>query len=209
MIGWYWHWIVWFVQDDQDEEEENEVPDDETVNQMLSRGEGEFELYQRMDIERRRDEARLGAARKPRLMEESELPEWMLADEEELERLTAEEEPEGPSGRGNRQKKDVDYSDSLTEKEWLKAIGAMEEEGNVQDDDDDDEGGASRVVKRGPGRPGGGGASGGVGSVGRSARKREDGGDEDDEPSSKKRRGPRALNFDKVTGAAVVNPQVK
>jgi len=195
--------------DDQDEEEENEVPDDETVNQMLSRGEGEFELYQRMDIERRRDEARLGAARKPRLMEESELPEWMLADEEELERLTAEEEPEGPSGRGNRQKKDVDYSDSLTEKEWLKAIGAMEEEGNVQDDDDDDEGGASRVVKRGPGRPGGGGASGGVGSVGRSARKREDGGDEDDEPSSKKRRGPRALNFDKVTGAAVVNPQVK
>lgn len=190
------------MQDEQDEEEENEVPDDETVNQMLSRGEGEFEIYQRMDIERRREEARLGTARKPRLMEEGELPEWMSVEEDEVERLTAEEEPEaGPTGRGNRQKKDVDYGDSLTEKEWLKAIGAMEEEGNVQDDDDDEEEEVTTGVRK-RGRPSGSSNRG---------RKRADGdgGDDDDEPSSKKRRGPRSLNFDRMGGGVSVNSQVK
>merc|ERR1719211_508498 len=36
-----------------DEDEENEVPDDEVVNQMIARSEDEFELFQRMDMERR------------------------------------------------------------------------------------------------------------------------------------------------------------
>merc|ERR1711970_606771 len=49
-----------------DEDEENEVPDDDVVNQMIARSEEEFELFQRMDMERRRAEADLGAARKPR-----------------------------------------------------------------------------------------------------------------------------------------------
>ena len=187
-----------------EDEEENEVPDDETVNQMLARSEGEFEIYQRMDIERRREEARQGSARKPRLMEETELPEWMSKDEEEVERLTCEEEEERVFGRGNRQKKDVDYGDSLTEKEWLKAIGAMEEEGNVQDDDDDDEAGTSGRNKRG--RPPGG-----------SRRKRrergdDDNGEEEDEPSKKKRKGGagRSLNFEKVGGVdASVKRKIK
>lgn len=186
-----------------EDEEENEVPDDETVNQMIARSEGEFEIYQRMDIERRREEARQGAARKPRLMEETELPEWMSKDEEEVERLTCEEEEERFFGRGNRQKKDVDYSDSLTEKEWLKAIGAMEEEGNVQDDDDEDEPGPSGRSSSKRGRP----------MTGGSRRKRQrgdaDGGDDEEEPSNKKRRGgggSRSLNFDKESG---MNPQVK
>ena len=37
-----------------------------------------------------------------------------------VERLTAEEEEEKVFGRGNRQRKDVDYSDQLTEKQWLR-----------------------------------------------------------------------------------------
>merc|ERR1711937_367862 len=45
---------------DDDEDEENEVPDDDIVNQMISRSEEEFELFQRMDIERRRIEAEAG-----------------------------------------------------------------------------------------------------------------------------------------------------
>merc|ERR1712223_2213944 len=49
---------------DDDGDEENEVPDDETINQMLSRKEEEFELFQRMDIERRREEAQAGAERR-------------------------------------------------------------------------------------------------------------------------------------------------
>merc|ERR1712212_599363 len=65
-------------EEEDDEDEENEVPDDDVVNQMISRNEGEFELFQRMDIERRRIEAEAGSERKPRLIEESELAEFLL-----------------------------------------------------------------------------------------------------------------------------------
>merc|ERR1719266_2654907 len=68
-------------------DEENEVPDDDVVNQMISRNEEEFELFQRMDIERRRSEAELGDQRKPRLIEESELPEFLLQSQEDLEMM--------------------------------------------------------------------------------------------------------------------------
>ena len=45
---------------------------------MIARSEDEFEKFQQMDIERRRQEAALGAERKPRLIEESELPPFLL-----------------------------------------------------------------------------------------------------------------------------------
>ncbi|CAG5897411.1 unnamed protein product [Menidia menidia] len=109
-------------------DEEDEVPDDETVNQMIARSEEEFEQFMRMDLDRRREEAR-NPKRKPRLMEEDDLPGWILKDDAEVERLTCEEEEEKMFGRGSRQRKEVDYSDSLTEKQWLKAI----EEGNLED----------------------------------------------------------------------------
>ena len=64
-------------------QDEDEVPDDETVNQMLARGEDEFEIYQKMDIDRRRNEAR-DSNRKPRLMEVDELPTWLVKDEQEV-----------------------------------------------------------------------------------------------------------------------------
>ncbi|CAG2107217.1 unnamed protein product [Medioppia subpectinata] len=115
--------------DEQDEEEdENEVPDDETINQMIARSEEEFELFQKMDIDRRRDEAR-SIKRRPRLMEEDEMPVWLIKDDAEVERLTHEEEDDKLFGRGSRQRKEVDYSDSLTEKQWLKAI----EDGNLDE----------------------------------------------------------------------------
>ncbi|XP_074603236.1 SWI/SNF-related matrix-associated actin-dependent regulator of chromatin subfamily A member 2-like isoform X2 [Brevipalpus obovatus] len=110
-----------------EDEDENEVPDDETINQMIARNEDEFELFQQMDIDRRREEAR-NPKRKPRLMEESELPSWLLKDDAEVERLTNEED-DTPFGRGSRQRKEVDYSDALTEKQWLKAI----EDGTYED----------------------------------------------------------------------------
>lgn len=74
---------------------------------------------QRMDLDRRREEAR-NPKRRPRLMEEDELPTWIMKDDAEVERLTCEEEEEKMFGRGSRQRKEVDYSDSLTEKQWLK-----------------------------------------------------------------------------------------
>merc|ERR1711963_240314 len=54
--------------EDQDEDEEDEAPDDETINQMIARSEAEFEKFQQMDIDRRRADAALGAERKARLM---------------------------------------------------------------------------------------------------------------------------------------------
>ena len=61
-----------------------------------------------------------GSARKPRLMETDELPDFMLEQPEEEE----EQEPtEIELGRGNRQRKETNYDDQLSERAWLKAIG--------------------------------------------------------------------------------------
>jgi SWI/SNF-related matrix-associated actin-dependent regulator of chromatin subfamily A protein 2/4 len=127
-------------QDGDEEEEENEVPDDETVNQMVARSEAEFELFQKMDLERRREEAKLGPNRKPRMMEISELPHWLVKEDDEVDPWSY-DETESTLGRGTRQRKEVDYTDSLTEKEWLKAI----DEGGDYDDEDDEE---EKVKKR-------------------------------------------------------------
>lgn len=86
-------------------------------------------LFQRMDLDRRREEAR-NPKRKPRLMEEDDLPGWILKDDAEVERLTCEEEEEKMFGRGSRQRKEVDYSDSLTEKQWLK-VGRCDMRGDT------------------------------------------------------------------------------
>uniref|UniRef100_A0A8B9L6A0 SWI/SNF related, matrix associated, actin dependent regulator of chromatin, subfamily a, member 2 n=1 Tax=Astyanax mexicanus TaxID=7994 RepID=A0A8B9L6A0_ASTMX len=109
-------------------QEEDEVPDDETLNQMIARNEDEFELFMRMDLDRRREDAR-NPKRKPRLMEEDELPSWIIKDDAEVERLTCEEEEEKMFGRGSRHRRDVDYSDAMTEKQWLRAI----EDGNLEE----------------------------------------------------------------------------
>lgn len=117
--------------ENDEDEEESEVPDDETINQMIARREEEFELFQRMDIERRRQEVREAGSlrRRPRLMQVNELPRWIVKDDAEVERLTWEEETEKMFGRGSRVRKDVVYCEHLTERQWLKAIedGRLEE----------------------------------------------------------------------------------
>merc|ERR1712223_1026574 len=120
--------------EDEGDEDENETPDDEVVNQMIARSESEFEKFQQMDIDRRRAEASLGSERKSRLMEESELPPFLLEEPEEI--VSEDEEAKALElGRGNRARKETRYDEQLSEKDWLKAIGAEEEE---FDDDDDD-----------------------------------------------------------------------
>ncbi|XP_071558224.1 ATP-dependent helicase brm isoform X3 [Temnothorax nylanderi] len=153
-------------QDDADDEEENEVPDDETVNQMIARTEGEFEKFQKLDLERRREEAKLGPNRKSRLLEEAELPDWLVKDDDEVERWTYEEDEDRFLGRGSRQRKEVDYTDSLTEKEWLKAI---DDDGAEYEEEEEDD----KKKKK--------------------TRKRKKKGEEDDEPMPKKRRGAGSL----------------
>lgn len=104
-------------QDEGDEEEENEVPDDEVVNLMISRSDDELELFKKMDIERKEQDGE-----RPRLILEEELPDWLVKEDDEVEDPFAYEEDDTILGRGSRQRKEVDYTDSLTEKEWLKAI---------------------------------------------------------------------------------------
>ncbi|XP_073398702.1 probable global transcription activator SNF2L2 isoform X2 [Dendrobates tinctorius] len=110
------------LEHEEQNEEEDEVPDDETLNQMIARHEEEFDLFMRMDLDRRREDAR-NPNRKPRLMEEDDLPSWIIKDDAEVERLTCEEEEEKIFGRGSRQRRDVDYSDALTDKQWLRTSG--------------------------------------------------------------------------------------
>jgi SWI/SNF-related matrix-associated actin-dependent regulator of chromatin subfamily A member 2/4 len=117
------------TQETNSNEDDPEVPDDETVNQMIARSEEEYELFQRMDIERRRIEA-TGQNRKPRLMEESELPAWLLKDDADLQALRDEANALLAKAPGPRQRKEVDYSDQLTEREFLKAC---EEGGNLDE----------------------------------------------------------------------------
>ncbi|XP_050309187.1 ATP-dependent helicase brm-like isoform X4 [Anthonomus grandis grandis] len=130
-------------QDGDDEEEENEVPDDETVNQMVARSVDEFEMFQKVDLERRREEAKLGATRKPRLIEEKELPDWLVKEDDEVvvyikNRSHVDpwnyEDSDAIMGRGSRHRKEVDYTDSLTEKEWINELDESDEE-----DEEDDE----------------------------------------------------------------------
>jgi len=125
-------------EEEDDEDEENEVPDDDIINQMISRNEEEFEMFQRMDIERRRADADLGDARKPRLIEERELPEFLLQSQDDLEQMDIDEaeeqaQIEADRGRGNRVRKDISYDQQLSERDWLKAIGAEDDEDGEED----------------------------------------------------------------------------
>ncbi|XP_050674085.1 ATP-dependent helicase brm isoform X2 [Leptidea sinapis] len=121
-------------QDGDDEEEENEVPDDDLINEMIARSEEELEIFKQIDIERKKNETQ------SRLIEESELPDWLVKHDDEVVCNKAQGwnylDEDETLGRGSRQRKEVDYTDSLTEKEWLKAI---DDEFEEEEEDDDDE----------------------------------------------------------------------
>ncbi|CAH0558695.1 unnamed protein product [Brassicogethes aeneus] len=148
--------------DGTEDEEENEVPDDETVNQMLARSEQEFELFQKLDQERKEEEEKLGTHGRSRLIQEEELPDWLVKHPDEVDPWM---EEDTILGRGTRQRKEVDYADSLTEKEWLKAI---DEDGDFDDEEEEEE----KVKKK----------------RGRKRKKRDDDSDEEAGTSQRKRK---------------------
>ena len=94
---------------------------------------------------------------KPRLISIDELPPWLLRDEEEVEQMTCEADQERLFGRGSRSRKTVDYSETLTEKEWLRGV----EDGNLEEIE---EAKKKRRRRKRPDTPGGddGGKVGGV-----------------------------------------------
>ncbi|KAM3966517.1 LOW QUALITY PROTEIN: ATP-dependent helicase brm [Aphomia sociella] len=152
-------------QDGDDEEEENEVPDDDLINEMIARSEEELEIFKQADIERKKTETQ------SRLIDESELPDWLVKNDDEVVCNKGQGwnylDEDETLGRGSRQRKEVDYTDSLTEKEWLKAID--EEFEDEEEEDDDDEVLDKRRKK------------------GRKRRRNQDDSDEEEVPSSSKK----------------------
>lgn len=93
---------------------------DDEINDIVARTEEEAEIFRRMDLERAAREAaewRAAGNTGPvpnRLMQIEELPEVYQRDEP----LHIESEPEGPSGRGQRVRNAVRYTDGLTDDQW-------------------------------------------------------------------------------------------
>ncbi|KAF8387564.1 hypothetical protein PRIPAC_76706 [Pristionchus pacificus] len=120
-----------------DKTNEADVPGDEAVNMLLARSEDEFNIFQKLDEERKAEEAEKDNPM-PRLVEESEIPEDITkASETAQKRVTDMENGtvHKPDVEIKRKRKAVDYSIGLESDDvWL------EKEGLVLDDDDDENG---------------------------------------------------------------------
>lgn len=106
--------------DEQAEEDDEEV-DDEELNEIIKRGDEDLVVFNRMDLERRREEnefrrrARAQGEKWERLIQEEELPEIYQHDEVPAD----DESPSLEMGRGQRSRDRVRYDDGLTEEQWL------------------------------------------------------------------------------------------
>uniref|UniRef100_A0A1I8BQS0 SNF2-family ATP dependent chromatin remodeling factor snf21 n=1 Tax=Meloidogyne hapla TaxID=6305 RepID=A0A1I8BQS0_MELHA len=127
------------IQAENDDNDEDEVPDDEVINQMIARSEQEFDTFQQMDIDRRRAEA-MECRRKPRLIEENEIPTSII---EQHKRFNEDEDREKEGLGKDKQAQALEFSetgrrrrkdDLLSDKEWLRQIDERWEE---TDDDED------------------------------------------------------------------------
>lgn len=54
------------------------MPDDDLINEMIARSEEELEIFKQIDIERKKTESQA------RLIEESELPDWLVKEDDEV-----------------------------------------------------------------------------------------------------------------------------
>lgn len=95
------------------------------INRQLARSEEEFEMFQEMDVQ-----LALERNGKPRLLvDEAELPPWVLKPEKEhKDKKQTEAEKILEHGRGRRKRKEVVYDDNLTDREWT---AAMEDKGDI------------------------------------------------------------------------------
>ncbi|XP_042457566.1 probable ATP-dependent DNA helicase CHR12 isoform X1 [Zingiber officinale] len=102
-----------------------DVPSEREINRLAARTEEEFWLFEKMDEERRQKERY-----KSRLMEEKEVPDWAFSK-------TNQERNKGSIGHskdvlsnelsGKRRRKEVIYTDSLSDIQWMKAVEAGED----------------------------------------------------------------------------------
>ncbi|EPS42286.1 hypothetical protein H072_3739 [Dactylellina haptotyla CBS 200.50] len=112
--------------DENDKEDGDEQLDDDELNEVIARNDGELEMFRQMDKDREENSLYGEGKSLPRLMDENELPAVYLQEDigEEIEDLA-------PAGRGARERTQVKYDDGLTEEQWLDAID--DDEDTVED----------------------------------------------------------------------------
>ena len=99
--------------------EQQDEMDDEDLNEMMARSEGELVQFQQIDEERTRNDKYGPGHKLPRLMCEEELPDIYLAEDNPVP-----EEVEEYAGRGARVRTVARYDDGLSEDQWLLAVDA-------------------------------------------------------------------------------------
>ena len=126
---------------EDEEEQETEIPNDDQINEIISRSPEEYEIFTKMDQERYIQEDKDSRLREIfdywqneqqkkgipipnlqnmnyRLIQEFEVPEW-------IKKNTKPEDPDKfiqEFGAGKRQRKTVNYSEELSEGQWLKMV---------------------------------------------------------------------------------------
>ncbi|KAL0858012.1 hypothetical protein Bca101_063166 [Brassica carinata] len=99
----------------------NDVPSEREINRLAARSEEEFWMFERMDEERRRKESY-----RTRLMQEQEVPEWAYTTQSQDDKSNNAKYHFG-SVTGKRKRKEIVYSDSLSEVQWMKAVESGED----------------------------------------------------------------------------------
>jgi ATP-dependent helicase STH1/SNF2 len=123
------------LESEENAKENDEALNEDELNEILARSEGEFETFRKMDDERMKN----WNSNLPRLISEEELPEMYQAEiepeEEEVEDLEA-------YGRGTRERKTAKYDETLSEEAWLRQIEGL------TSDEEEDENGKKKSRKR-------------------------------------------------------------
>lgn len=115
--------------DNEESDDENEVPDDDQLNEMISRSDEEFQLFQQMDKERYVEEKkdmimneimeRVSVVHPKhinyRLMQEYEVPDWV-----KIKPKMVKDEDIGMLGK--RERKRINYAEKLTDSQFTKII---------------------------------------------------------------------------------------
>ncbi|KAF9673907.1 hypothetical protein SADUNF_Sadunf10G0072700 [Salix dunnii] len=93
-----------------------DVPSEREINRLAARSQEEFRIFEDMDKDRRKKEDY-----RSRLMEEQEVPEWAYpAPDKEDKAKGFEQNSTGVLGK--RRRKEVIYSDTLSDLQWIKAV---------------------------------------------------------------------------------------
>lgn len=93
-----------------------DVPSECEINRLSARGDHEFVIFEEMDEQRRQEEGY-----RSRLLEEHEVPEWVFLNDPKAQ---GEEGLQATPSQvtGKRMRKEVMYTDVLSDSQWMKAI---------------------------------------------------------------------------------------